>query len=328
MLSDTTVLIDAYSQIFRSFYAVRRLTTSRGEPVNAIMVFTRLLLTLEKQYASGRGAMLFDCGRVAFRLELLPEYKANRPPMPDDLKTQIPHLREMAEAFGWKLLQAENFEADDLIGGICVNQSGKIKIVSSDKDLSQLVDDRVTLLYPGKGGGFEERGASEVKAHFGVAPELLVDYLALVGDSSDNIAGVPGIGPKSAADLLNTYGGISGWIDSPECLQGSRYYAKVFDKKELLERNLQLVKLNCQLPANWSDLDGMLRKKAPDWEHIRSLCCRWELKSILKELPEPEEPDFGELFSVSSDSRKEPLRTEAEPLESESSGALVQGELF
>ena len=113
---DNVVLIDAYSQIFRSFYAVRVLKDPKGRPVNALYIFTKLLLGIEKEYPGNTGAMLFDCGKVKFRLEVAPEYKANRPPMPDDLKSQMPAIREMAEAFGWPLLSAENYEADDLIG--------------------------------------------------------------------------------------------------------------------------------------------------------------------------------------------------------------------
>ena len=211
---EALVLVDAYSQIFRSFYAIRMLTNSKGEPVNALFVFIKLLLQLEEKYPSRYGAMLFDCGKVAFRLNLNPEYKANRPPMPAALKSQIPLIREAASAFGWELIQHEDFEADDLIGGMCGKYSGMpVEIVSSDKDLSQLIDDRVSMLIPGSGGGFERRGTEEVLSKFGVPPSQIIDFLALIGDNADNIPGVPGIGPKSAAEILHLWGDVEKWLE-------------------------------------------------------------------------------------------------------------------
>ena len=183
------VLVDAFSQIFRAFYAIRQLNNHRGDPVNALYVMTKLLLQIEKNYPAEKGAFLFDCGKVAFRLELLPEYKANRPPMPESLKQQMPVIEEMASAFGWPLLRVENYEADDLIGAFACHIPGSVLIVTGDKDLSSLVDERVHLLKPARsGGGFQECGPEEVVRDFGVEPELIPDYLALLGDSVDNIS--------------------------------------------------------------------------------------------------------------------------------------------
>ena len=287
MLSERVVLIDAFSQIYRSFYAVRNLSNSRGEPVNALLVFTRLLLGIEKNYPGRRGAMLFDCGKVKFRLDVLPEYKANRPPMPDALAVQIPFIREMASAFGWQMHAVENYEADDLAGAIARNISENVLILSSDKDLSQLINERVTLLTPasGKKSGFEERDASYVKEKYGVLPEQMVEYLALTGDSSDNIDGVPGIGEKSAAELLNTYGASENWIDNPGIL-AKKFASKLENKGELLRRNIELVKLRTDIPESWSSLDDILEKKAPNWMKIRELCQYYGLKSILKDIPQ------------------------------------------
>ena len=122
-MGESLLLIDAYSQIFRSFYAIRHLTNRRGEPVNAAFVFAKLLLKLEKRYPERRSIMLFDSGKVAFRLELAPEYKANRPPMPDELKSQMPLIKRIAAAFGWNLFSCEGYEAEktelyETVGGI------------------------------------------------------------------------------------------------------------------------------------------------------------------------------------------------------------------
>lgn len=288
----TVVLIDAFSQIFRSFYAIRQLNNHRGEPVNALYLMTKLLLQMEKNYPADRGALLFDCGKVAFRLELHPEYKANRPPMPDDLKKQMPLIEEMAAAFGWPLLRAENYEADDLIGAFASHISGDIFIVTSDKDLSSLVTERVHLLKPARsGGGFQECGPAEVLEDFGVSPELIPDYLALLGDNVDNIGGVPGIGAKSAVELLKTYGAVDSWYapDGSFKYPSSKFHAKLQGKQELLQRNLGLTRLKCDLPPEYSDTTAVLRKKQPDWQKIANMCGDNDFKSLLKELPvEPE----------------------------------------
>ena len=334
MSKSSIVLIDAFSQIFRSFYAIRVLTNSRGEPVNALLVFTRLLLGIERNYPGERGAMLFDCGKVKFRLDLLPEYKANRPPMPEELAVQIPFIREMASAFGWQMLEVQDYEADDLIGVIAVNSKEKVQIISSDKDLSQLVNDRVTLLAPqnGNSGGFEERDADAVKAKFNVAPELIIDYLALLGDNSDNIAGVHGIGPKGAAELLNTFGSSENWLDDISKLKNSKFFAKLDGNTELVRRNIGLVKLRTDIPDGW-DIEKLTVRKAPDWQKIRELCRHYGLKSILKDLPEePEDQNIpapeaqDDLFSFINTAPA----AEAEKKADDASGKeeVVQGELF
>ena len=341
MKQDTVILIDAFSQIFRSFYAIRHLSNSRGEPVNALLVFTRLLLGIEKKYPGRRGAMLFDCGKVNYRLSLLPEYKANRPPMPEELAQQIPFIREMASAFGWQMHSVEDYEADDLIGVLAENLEGNIKIISSDKDLSQLVCDRVTMLSPANGnqGGFEERDAEFVKNKFGVEPSLIVDYLAILGDSSDNIDGVRGIGAKGAAELLNTCGKSENWLDEPE-KTGKKFAAKLSGQTDILRRNIKLVSLRTELPESWRDPEKLAERKSPDWQKISELCYRYGLKSILKDLPErtipvavpaapapSAETESGdlELFAFV---QSEPEKEDKKIPEPESDGEPVQGSLF
>ena len=285
------LLLDAYSQIFRSFYAIRELNNARGEPVNAAYVFTRLLLKLEKSCPERSRIMLFDSGKVEFRLKLAPDYKANRPPMPDALKSQIPLIKKIAAAFGWKLFALPGFEADDLIGMIAkrYKDSAKVQIVSSDKDLSQLVTENVTMLVPQSGnkGDFEERGVAGVTAKFGVAPELIVDYLALLGDSSDNINGIPGIGPKSAVELLTTCGGADKWLDDTAVVASSRFFKKLDGNFDLLRRNRELVRLRTDMaPELEAGLPEMLGITAPDWKAIAEICRDNQFNSILKELPE------------------------------------------
>ena len=330
-MENQIILIDAYSQIFRSFYAIRHLSNSRGEPTNAVFVFTRLLLKIQQEYPTGAGAMFFDCGKVGFRLKLAPEYKANRPPMPDALKQQLPIIREMAAAFGWPLLEEPEYEADDLIAAFAqALEPRQIRIISSDKDLAQLVDDRIHLLAPDpKNTGFEERGVAEIEAKFAVSPALIPDYLALLGDSSDNIPGVPGIGAKGAAQLLREFGPASEWLDHPEKLAGSKFAAKLTgDASEILRRNLALIKLRSDLPERFAaDTRAALRRGSPQWSKIGELCRKCELKSILRELP-PEarersettvqpEPEEDDLFTFAAKNSPDSRETTVE-----------QGELF
>ena len=327
MQNKSLVLIDAYSQIFRSYYAIRKLTNRRGEPINAAFVFTKLLLLLDKKYPSDYGAMLFDCGKVASRLTLNPEYKANRPPMPDDLRRQIPLIRKISEAFGWQLLQHEEFEADDLIGGMAKKHTDfQVSIVSSDKDLSQLINDRIIMLIP-VSGGFEPRTVKDVTAKFGVAPEEIVDYLSLIGDSADNIPGVPGIGPKSAAEIIHSFGKIEQWIDHPEKLPAdNKHVKKLLPSLEILQKNRQLIRLKTELPDKLNTAMPPERK-TPDWELIREICVDNSFKSILKDIPEPaaEMPAFEEeddLFAfAAAAAKKDVITPETEKKE-------IQDELF
>ena len=280
---ESIILIDAYSQIFRLFYALPMLNNSRGEPVNALMGITRLLLTLDKTMPSAYGAVAFDKGRPPQRMELCPEYKANRPQMPQELRSQIPAIERTFELFGWNVLLQEGLEADDIIAAVARRRGeSDVLILTSDKDISQLTaDPHVRMLTPLKGDAWDIKGAEGVTAKFGVPPELLGDYLALVGDSSDNIAGVPGVGPKTAANILNTYGPLDGILnDIPNSVKEPKIAAKLKDNCELIRRNQQLVKLGDQTPDSWHGLNSIIRS-APDWDSILEFAEDNSFKSII-----------------------------------------------
>ena len=283
-----TILIDAYSQIFRVFYAIRYLSRKDGFPTNALFGFARLLMQLENDYAPASGAMFFDCGKPAFRLELAPEYKSNRPPMPEELKKQMPLLRELATLFGWQICECTNYEADDLIGAAV--KSGckeKFAIISSDKDLSQLIDDKCFMLLPARsGGGFEIRTGAETFKKFSVIPGQIVDYLSLLGDSSDVIEGVPGIGPKTAASILEKSGSLENFFARPELLENEKLRTKLLENRDRIERNIKLVTLRTQWPENeLGNVEKYLVKRAPDWQKIADFAREYELKSVLKDIP-------------------------------------------
>ena len=280
------VLVDAFSQIFRGYYAIRHLSDSQGRPTNAIFAFTKLSLQLQRLYPSQYGAMVFDCGEVAFRTDIAPNYKANRSPTPEDLLAQLPAIRTLVAVFGWKLVEAVNYEADDLIAGAAGMFAGReVGIVSQDKDLAQLVTATTRLLRPAKPAGFSIWGGDEVVGKFGVRPEQIVDYLAIVGDSSDNIPGVPGIGEKGAANILSVAGSLSQFFEDPSVIANEKIRGKLLENRELLALNLKLVGLRSDLPAAFAETQAWVRCE-PDWAEIRRIGQEYELGSILRELPE------------------------------------------
>ncbi len=290
--SAPAILIDAYSQIFRSFYAIAHLSRHDGFPTNALFAFGRLLLQLEKDYRPVSGAMFFDCGKPAFRLALAADYKSNRPPMPEALRQQMPVLRELIAAFGWPAHQCDNYEADDLIGAAVRNlPEHEFRIVSSDKDLAQLIGERVAMLIPARAGsGFELRGTAETVARFTVAPDQMVDYLALIGDTSDAIAGVAGVGPKTAAGILRDCGSLDSFFSAPERIANAKLRDKLLNARELIDRNRKLIRLRGDWPGQLPPALVALNKQAPDWSRVAAIFREYELRSLLRELPATAEP--------------------------------------
>lgn len=277
------LLVDAYSQIYRGYYAIRSLSTAEGVPTNALFAMAKLLLSLKAQYHDYDGAFVFDKGKCTKRLALLESYKSNRPPMPEDLRSQIEPLREMIRAFGWPIVEQEGIEADDLIGAIARSEDHQeeVLILSSDKDLSQLVNERVRMLVPDKDGkGLLLRGIEEVTEKFAVPPSGIVDYLALIGDSSDNIPGVEGVGPKTAAALISEHGSIAGIYADLSRIKRESLRSKLAGCAQQLELNRKLIALDEDVSCEGVDL---VRKEA-DLTAIRAMAEQYELKSILKEL--------------------------------------------
>lgn len=294
-MKKTLLLVDAFSQVFRGYFAVRALSTAAGVPTNAVFAMTKLLLKLQQEYGRCDGAFVFDKGKCKARLELAPAYKANRPPMPEDLRSQMEPIRNMIRAFGWPIVESEGYEADDLIGAAAkADPDREVLILSSDKDLSQLIDDRVKMLVPDRDGkGLLIRDIEATKEKFGVPPEGIVDYLSLIGDSSDNIPGVEGVGPKTASSLIAQFGSIEAMLAAPEKIAKENLRAKILASKDILALNRKLILLNFAAP-----LDGAsFSKTDPDYGRIRELAEQSELKSILKELdkfaPVPEPKTSG-----------------------------------
>ncbi len=292
------ILIDAFAQIYRGYYAIRYLVNSKQEPVNAIFAMTKFLLRMHRNHASSHGAVVFDRGKPAFRMELAPDYKANRKPMPDDLRSQLDAIELMIEAFGWPKFGDKDFEADDVIAAIASDlDTAEFLIISADKDLAQLISPRVKMLIPGKKGVFDLRGPEEVIEKFMVTPEQIIDYLSLIGDSADNIPGVAGIGPKTAATLIAQAGSIATMLDKPETIVKEKLRQKIIDSADLLRKNIKLVTLNTAIPARpWLEDQALVRSE-PDWNKIYELCETFELKSIMKEV-DSLRPPADDLFAM------------------------------
>ena len=291
------LLVDAFSQVFRGYFAVRALSTAAGVPTNAVFAMTKLLMKLQQDYGDHDGAFVFDKGKCTARLALAPAYKANRPPMPEELRVQMEPIRNMIRAFGWPIVESEGYEADDLIGAAAMADAEReVLILSSDKDLSQLINGRVRMLVPDRDGkGLLVRDIEATREKFGVPPEGIVDYLSLIGDSSDNIPGVEGVGPKTAASLIAQFGSIEAMLTAPEKIAKENLRTKILNAKETLILNRKLILLNFAAP-----LEGASFTKAePDYGKIRELAEQAELKSILKELekkspaPAPEPKTSG-----------------------------------
>ena len=320
------LLVDSYAQIYRGFHAVRYLSTPDGVPTNAVFAMTKFLLKLHKEHPSQNGAFVFDKGKPAFRMELAPDYKANRPPMPDELKVQIPVIRDLVQAFGWSLIEHEGYEADDLIASLAkAFPENDVCIFSGDKDISQIIDSRVTMLVPNPAGDVAKRGVEEVREKFGIEPAQIADYLALVGDSADNIPGVEGVGPKTAASLLEQFGTAETMFARLDEVKRDTLRTKLAGAKERFQINLKLVRLDDVPPEGvvWK-LDDVKRSE-PDFSAIRKIAEKMSLKSILKEIDRiagvPAEEDS--LFAVFPEPDPQPRK----PEENASDG-MTQMDLF
>ncbi len=244
------VLIDGSGFIFRAFHALPPMTRSDGTPVNAVFGFTNMLARLLEKHEGTHIAVIFDAGRTTFRNELYSEYKAHRPEPPDELKPQFALVRDATAAFGVPAIELPNWEADDLIASYATaaTKSGfRTTIISSDKDLMQLIDDRVGMLDPIKQ---KPIGREEVFAKFGVTPDKVAEVQALMGDSVDNVPGVPGVGPKNAAQLILEHGDIEGVIAAIPAMKPGKRRDLLDEHRDKIRISRKLVELcrECPLP--------------------------------------------------------------------------------
>jgi len=275
------VLIDGSSYLYRAFHALPPLTNSRGEPTGAVLGVLNMLQKLLKEESPELVAVVFDAPGKTFRDELFEQYKANRPPMPDELRSQVQPLLDAVAALGLPLLRISGVEADDVIGTLARRAADTgldVLISTGDKDMAQLVDGRVTLVNTMTGTVLDREG---VKAKFDVYPEQIVDYLALVGDSSDNIPGVPKVGPKTASKWLNEFGTVRALLEHAEQVAG-KVGESLRENLPQLELSQRLATINCALELDKSPEE--LVRGAPDVSALRDLYTRLELRLLLKQL--------------------------------------------
>jgi DNA polymerase-1 len=283
------VLVDGSSYLYRAFHALPPLTTSKGLPTGAVKGVLNMLKSLRKQYPNSPFAVVFDAKGGTFRDDMYAEYKANRPSMPDDMRVQIEPLHQSVIALGFPLLCVEGVEADDVIGTLARSSAASdrpVIISTGDKDMAQLVDGHITLVNTMTGSSMDVEG---VKEKFGVAPEQIIDYLALMGDSSDNIPGVPGIGPKTASGLLvGVNGGLTelyAQLDIVPTLpiRGAKTLpAKLEEHKEMAFLSYQLATIKVDVPLDIG-LDD-LQMGAEDPDKLFELYNLLEFKSWLNDL--------------------------------------------
>ena len=285
------VLVDGSSYLYRAYHALPKLTSSRGEPTGAVHGVLSMILKLAKEQDTDHFAVVFDAPGRTFRDEIFDEYKANRPPMPDDLRQQIDPLLEAVPAMGLPMLRIEGVEADDVIGTLCQQAAAdgmEVLVSTGDKDMTQLVDENITLVNTMSGTVLDRDG---VKKKFDVFPEQIIDYLALVGDSSDNIPGVPRVGAKTAAKWLNQYGSVASIIENADEITG-----KV---GESLRENLDQLKLSQDLATIRQDVDLSLgpqdlKRSAGDTKTLRVLYRRLELKTLLRQLDSDDDEETAQ----------------------------------
>ena len=287
-------LIDGSSYIYRAFFAIAHLSNSKGFPTNAIYGFTNMLLKILREKGAEYAAIAFDAPGPTFRHEVFGEYKANRPSMPEDLRVQIPHIKEIVSALRVPVLEKEGYEADDLIATLARKlERGGIEtvVVSGDKDLMQLISSRITMYDPMKDKTFQ---VPDVKERFGVSPDKVVEVMGLMGDTSDNIPGVPGIGPKTASQLIEEFGSIEQLLKNVEKVKSGKVRSSLERYAEQARLSRELATLDSEAPLDWG-LE-VLKLGEPDRKNLQSIFKEMEFARLLKD------------FSLQTDHRDDDYR--------------------
>lgn len=272
-------LIDGYGFVFRAFHSLPPLTRGDGTPIGAVYGFTNMLLKVLSAQKPDYMAVVFDSGKKTFRHDIYPEYKANRPPPPPELLPQFPLVREAAEAVNLPSVELPGYEADDLIATIAreaVEQGVRVTIVSSDKDLMQLVSDNIRMFDPVRGNFITEK---EVLEKFSVPPEKVLDVLSLMGDSSDNVPGVPGIGPKTAAELVNQFGSLDAVLENSAKIPQKKRSETLTQNRDKALLSRELIKLDDHAPVKIALED--MAARTPDNEKLSEFLEKQGFKTLL-----------------------------------------------
>jgi DNA polymerase-1 len=275
-------LIDGSSYVFRAFYAIGQLSTSKGFPTNAIFGFTSMLLRVLREMNPEYVAVIFDAKGPTFRDEIYSDYKANRPAMPQGLEPQIPYIKRIIEAYNIPVIEKEGYEADDVIGTIAketAKQRVDVIIVTGDKDMLQLVDEHIRTLDTMKNRSF---GPREVVERYGVAPGEITDVMALMGDSIDNIPGVPGIGEKTAVALISEYKTLENLLANREKLPRRKLVEALRSFSEQARLSKRLATISTDVPLEYNLRDFLLSE--PDVGRLKEIFRELEFNKFLKEI--------------------------------------------
>jgi DNA polymerase-1 len=278
------LLCDGHNLAFRAFYGITELSRSDGFPTNMIHGWLRTFWRLEDYEKPDVVRVYFDKGAPARRVNLLPEYKANRGASPEDFQQQLPWVKQLTVALGYSSEEREGLEADDLIAAAAVTlaeQNQEVLIVSADKDLSQLICPGVRQLLPPPTAnpriGWRTLDVEGVCDKFGVPPERILDYLALIGDTSDNIPGLPGVGPKTAVKWLSEHGTLENVIANAGRLTPKRFCSIVYENQEILRRNIELVRLEHDVEIDLST------PPPPNLQALREILTEMEMPRSIEE---------------------------------------------
>jgi DNA polymerase-1 len=299
-------LVDAMGFIFRAYFApMARLNSPQGIPTKVPYLFSNMLRKLAKEHTPDYLAVVFDTREPTFRDKLFDKYKAQRPPMPDDLAVQLPYVRRMCEAMRLPILEYDGFEADDVIGALARQASKKgldVSIVTNDKDMMQLVGGNVRVLRPGGAADKTDLvvDAAKVEEIMGVPPEKVADVMALMGDSIDNIPGAKGIGEKGAKELIRRFGSAEAALERAKEVEGKRYREALENSRDAVKMSKQLAIIDTAAPVKLV-LDD-LRASDPDVEALRALYSELGFTSLLRDLPASAAPPAAKSDSAALES--------------------------
>lgn len=284
-------LIDGSAYIYRAYHAMGPLSNSQGTPTGAIFGFTNMIVKTLKDKSPYRIAVVFDSKGPTFRHDMYSEYKANRPEAPEDLKVQIPKIHDLVRAYSIPTISVQGYEADDIIATLshrASERSWKVVIVSGDKDLTQIVGPTTCMWDPQKDVVYDEQG---VKEKFGIKPSQVIDFMALTGDSSDNVPGVPGIGPKTASSLIEKYDTLDGIYTGVEDIKQKKVRENLIKYRDKAVLSKELVSLCSDVPLDINLEDLVMGE--PDVSTLRSLFKEYEFRRMLADLPPEKKLDFS-----------------------------------
>ena len=286
MSEDTTIyLIDGSAYVYRAYHAIRELSNSAGMPTNAVFGFTRMLLKLINDRAPAYVGMFFDAKGPTFRHALYTGYKANRPPMAEDMAIQIPYIKDVTKAFQIPIFEQQGFEADDLIASLSrlAEAAGfNVVMVTGDKDFVQLVTEKASLWDPMKD---KARDLAAIQAEYGMPPDRIIDVMGLSGDTSDNIPGVPGIGPKTALSLIQTYGSLEALYENIDRITGKKLRENLVTHRKQAFLSKQLVSIDREVPLAFEP--DALKLTAPDRDALLALFKELEFTQLQQSFSKP-----------------------------------------